>query len=379
MSYSPLSSLPHLSMSPPSSLSPELESLIAASVTRNVRELLPGIVSEVAKVISDQLGKSLTDCIQNSFKEGFALLNSNRSDLSVSTSQSVFSPSSFPPLSSQPLSIAQVSVAMQRALSGQEELLEKSRRAVLENIEEAGENTERNDRSLIASLLSRSNHSSLSDLVDIHGNLSSTVSFRRFPETRVPRPGYPRIIKVSFCSQKLRDLFLQSAAKDSERRRLHPHSFVRRDFTKEELAVDRAARREAGKRNSELGQLAWVVRDSQPFKLAIPRPLPERSRIGRDKAMENMVTSQRIVPGKGAVTVPIADLISQKHSRNIKKKKQSAPSSSTRGRGRGRGGTKRKAAGRTESSPKPKARAEEEEEYETPADETMDDSGGGGR
>ncbi|KIH43665.1 hypothetical protein ANCDUO_26324 [Ancylostoma duodenale] len=55
------------------------------------------------------------------------------------------------------------------------------------------------------------------------------------------------------------------------------HSYARRDYTAEELSLDRTLRKEAGDLNAREGKLAFVVRDFDIVKLNTPRELPRRS------------------------------------------------------------------------------------------------------
>ncbi|KIH67853.1 hypothetical protein ANCDUO_01815 [Ancylostoma duodenale] len=55
------------------------------------------------------------------------------------------------------------------------------------------------------------------------------------------------------------------------------HLFVRRDYSSEELALDRSLRKQAGDLNAQAGKLLYVVRDFAIFKLKTPRGLPRRA------------------------------------------------------------------------------------------------------
>ncbi|KIH68463.1 hypothetical protein ANCDUO_01195 [Ancylostoma duodenale] len=57
------------------------------------------------------------------------------------------------------------------------------------------------------------------------------------------------------------------------------HSFSRRDYTPEELDLDRTLRKEAEDRNTRKRKLAYIVRDFDIYvvKLRTPRDLPRRS------------------------------------------------------------------------------------------------------
>ncbi|VDL85522.1 unnamed protein product [Nippostrongylus brasiliensis] len=98
-------------------------------------------------------------------------------------------------------------------------------------------------------------------------------------------PGKPRqagtrgrIIKISLPNKELRDSLL--AHMRTGRQGLTSrfvHSFARRDYTVEELNLDRALRKEAGELNAREGRLAYVVRDFDIIKLKYPRDLPRRN------------------------------------------------------------------------------------------------------
>ncbi|KAK6044741.1 hypothetical protein COOONC_17754 [Cooperia oncophora] len=65
------------------------------------------------------------------------------------------------------------------------------------------------------------------------------------------------------------------------------HSYARRDYTVEELELDRALRRQAGQSNAGLGKLQYVVRDLQIHKLKTARELPTRSSANTPGALRN--------------------------------------------------------------------------------------------
>jgi hypothetical protein len=98
---------------------------------------------------------------------------------------------------------------------------------------------------------------------------------------RIPRP-----VIVELQSKELRDKLLDlirskrcSLTKDM------PHSYARRDYTVEEMIMDREKRQEAGKLNQDAGKLTWVVRNFELCKLRNPRDLPQKQRSAND-AME---------------------------------------------------------------------------------------------
>ncbi|EYC37984.1 hypothetical protein Y032_0752g2055 [Ancylostoma ceylanicum] len=114
---------------------------------------------------------------------------------------------------------------------------------------------------------------------------------REFEEGRIVShrhpPGKPRgpaargrIIKIALSSQDLRDRLL--AHMKSSRQSLTQrfvHSFARRDYTVEELSLDRALRKQAGDLNAQEGKLAYIVRDFNIVRLKVPRDLPTRHQL----------------------------------------------------------------------------------------------------
>ena len=55
------------------------------------------------------------------------------------------------------------------------------------------------------------------------------------------------------------------------------HSFVRRDYTAEELKLDRALRKHAGGMSAREGKLAYIDRDFDIIKLRAPSELSRLS------------------------------------------------------------------------------------------------------
>ncbi|VDP52188.1 unnamed protein product [Heligmosomoides polygyrus] len=105
---------------------------------------------------------------------------------------------------------------------------------------------------------------------------------REFEQGRITSHRHPagkprRIIKISLPSQALRDALLDHmrSGRQSLTQRF-VHFFARRDYTAEELSVDRSLRKEAGDLNAREGKLAYVVRDFNIVKLKVPRELPRR-------------------------------------------------------------------------------------------------------
>ncbi|KHJ80840.1 hypothetical protein OESDEN_19480 [Oesophagostomum dentatum] len=99
------------------------------------------------------------------------------------------------------------------------------------------------------------------------------ISIRRHPSGRPHGPGRRgRIIKITLSNQSLRDALLmhmkngrQSLTKD------FVHSYPRRDYTVEELELDRSLRKQAGELNAQCGRL------KQPRDLPIRPQWPRQS------------------------------------------------------------------------------------------------------
>ncbi|KAK6058336.1 hypothetical protein COOONC_04095 [Cooperia oncophora] len=104
------------------------------------------------------------------------------------------------------------------------------------------------------------------------------ITARRYPPERIKSAnGRDRIIKIELPSQALRDKLLHHmrSGRQSLTRRF-VHSYARRDYTSEELELDRTLRKQAGMSNAKLGMLQYVVRDLRICKLKTPRELPRR-------------------------------------------------------------------------------------------------------
>ncbi|EYC20777.1 hypothetical protein Y032_0021g418 [Ancylostoma ceylanicum] len=104
------------------------------------------------------------------------------------------------------------------------------------------------------------------------------IIIHRHPSGRPRGPGKRgRIIKVTLGNQSLRDSLLSHlrSGRQSLTQRF-VHSFARRDYTMEEIALDRSLRKQAGDLNAQAGKLQYVVRDFDIVKLKTPRDLPKR-------------------------------------------------------------------------------------------------------
>ncbi|EYC03568.1 hypothetical protein Y032_0093g2666 [Ancylostoma ceylanicum] len=104
------------------------------------------------------------------------------------------------------------------------------------------------------------------------------ITIRRHPSGSPRGPGKRgRIIKITLANQSFRDSLLSHLR--SGRQSLTQqfvHSFARRDYTMEELTLDRSLRKQAGDLNAQAGKLVYVVRDFDIVKLKNPRELPRR-------------------------------------------------------------------------------------------------------
>ncbi|EYC19211.1 hypothetical protein Y032_0025g1238 [Ancylostoma ceylanicum] len=123
------------------------------------------------------------------------------------------------------------------------------------------------------------------------------ITSHRHPMGKPRGPGQRgRIIKICLPIQALRDSLL--AHTRSGRQSLTQqfvHSYARRDYTAEELSLDRMLRKEASDLNAREGKLAYIVRDFDIVKLNTPRDLPRRPLAGtspsqvRQPRTENMM------------------------------------------------------------------------------------------
>lgn len=152
---------------------------------------------------------------------------------------------------------------------------EKSMRIAWVGIDEQAnkESTRRFDREILKEVVHTSGDEQL-----IREFEQGCITSNRHPAGKPRGPGERgRIIKISLPSQALRDaLFdhMRSGRQSLTQRCVH--SFARRDYTAEELSVDRSLRKEAGDLNAREGKLAYVVCDFNIVKLKVPRELPRR-------------------------------------------------------------------------------------------------------
>ncbi|VDO81592.1 unnamed protein product [Haemonchus placei] len=89
--------------------------------------------------------------------------------------------------------------------------------------------------------------------------------------------GRDRIIKIELPSSAMKDRLLRhmKSGRQSLTRRF-VHSYARRDYTVEELELDRSLRKQAGLANAKVGKLQYVVRDLQIHQLKNARQLSHR-------------------------------------------------------------------------------------------------------
>ena len=131
---------------------------------------------------------------------------------------------------------------------------ERMRTVVLVGIEEkSNENdTRRFDEEIVGELVNTSGNSDL-----VREFESGHIAVRRHPPNRPQNSGRKgRIIKITLTNQELRDslLFHMRCGRQSLTREFI-YSFARRDYTPEELALDRSLRKQAGELNAKEGML----------------------------------------------------------------------------------------------------------------------------
>ena len=150
---------------------------------------------------------------------------------------------------------------------------EKSKNLVVLNLGEldSSGNPVKGDEMLVAEMIH-----SVGDPTLVKKLKEGKIKFRRHPTDRPPT-ARGRPLKLFFESQGERDLVLQHVKRNKTAlMKEHPHSFIRRDYTAQELAVDRDLRQRAGLLNAAEGHLRYLVRDFEICQLPKPRPLPPR-------------------------------------------------------------------------------------------------------
>ncbi|KAL6743577.1 hypothetical protein Aduo_016599 [Ancylostoma duodenale] len=129
----------------------------------------------------------------------------------------------------------------------------------------------------------RFDHEALKEVVETSGDPDLLREFsrgnivgHRFPVGQPRSTGARgRIIKIDLPSQELEDKLLQHTKQGRQSlTKNFIHSYARRDYTPEELELDRKLRRKAGELNQKEGKLQFVVRDLQIHRLRYPRDLP---------------------------------------------------------------------------------------------------------
>ncbi|KAK6053270.1 hypothetical protein COOONC_09225 [Cooperia oncophora] len=90
---------------------------------------------------------------------------------------------------------------------------------------------------------------------------AGNIKTARFPHNRSATLRKPRIIKINLPLQELRDRLLAFMKRGRlSLTQTFPHSYARRDYTKEELDYDRQLRKRAGLLSANGGKLLYVVR-----------------------------------------------------------------------------------------------------------------------
>ncbi|KHN76791.1 hypothetical protein Tcan_14089 [Toxocara canis] len=170
---------------------------------------------------------------------------------------------------------------------GRNELDEKNKRAVFIGIphEATEKDTKEEDEKMLREAITACNNQQLSE-----SYANGHITTKRHPNYRAGPKGY-RPLKVMFESQIHHDIFLRSLRRNGpSKMQSLPHSYVRRDYTADELKYDRILRRTAGQENQKLGVTRFVVRDLQIIQLKndrpLSRPFPTRS-ISPDSITDN--------------------------------------------------------------------------------------------
>ncbi|EYB82078.1 hypothetical protein Y032_0367g32 [Ancylostoma ceylanicum] len=136
------------------------------------------------------------------------------------------------------------------------------------------ESTRRFDQEIIREVVLTSGNEDLISELD-----AGRITSHRHPIGKPRGPsGRGRIIKIRLANQQLRDALLShmKAGRQSLTEQF-VDSFARRDYTMEELNLDRALRKRAGDHNALEGKLVYIVRDFDIIKLKYPRELPHYS------------------------------------------------------------------------------------------------------
>lgn len=124
------------------------------------------------------------------------------------------------------------------------------------------------------------------------------ITLRRYPVGKPRSPGdRGRIIKISLPNQTLRDSLLAHVRNGRQSlTKKFVHSFARRDYTEEEIKLDRSLRKEAGSLNAQAGKLMYIVRDFDLIKLKVPRELPRRTITNSHSSRFNETSKPTALP-----------------------------------------------------------------------------------
>jgi hypothetical protein len=173
-----------------------------------------------------------------------------------------------------PVSNASFAAVVTRAMTTDRAVIEeKAKNAVFIGVPEK---TEMDDKRLVLGVIQASGDVSLSAAV-----ASGGINFQRYPNDKPPPPGgRPRIIKVHFPTQQLRDSYIRAGRTNRPPAMTNlPHAFLRRDYTIDEQKLDGELRKQCGEVNKAANEISVVVRDLRIHKLTKPRPLEPRAPV----------------------------------------------------------------------------------------------------
>ncbi|KIH49621.1 hypothetical protein ANCDUO_20304 [Ancylostoma duodenale] len=134
------------------------------------------------------------------------------------------------------------------------------------------------------------------------------ITSHRHPVGKPRGPGARgRIIKVVLLNQELRDALLDHmrVGRQSLTQRF-VHSFARRDYTAEEVQVDRALRKQVGDLNAREGRLVYVVRDFDIVQPRNPRELLRQSFSNVSPTFVSTRTSTRVTRSRSQLPLSSA-------------------------------------------------------------------------
>ena len=152
-----------------------------------------------------------------------------------------------------------------------EEMRRKATRAVVVGMPEKTkpEDTARADEETVRQLVDWTESEELKKMWK-----DGSIEHKRHPPNA---PRRRRIMKLAFPSSDCRDLFLAAIRRTGRPPCLADHtgSYVRRDLARTELQLEKEAKHEARRRNTEEGSLRWGVRDEKLREFRGPwRALP---------------------------------------------------------------------------------------------------------